>query len=61
MSAKRILIVDDQEQIRLSISEILELQAYEVHTAINGKDAMEKVTGFQPTDILCLIYMVMNS
>jgi CheY-like chemotaxis protein len=56
MSAKRILIVDDHEQIRLSISEILELQGYEVQTAINGKDAMEKVTGFQPdlivTDIL---------
>ena len=56
MSAKRILIVDDHDQIRLSISEILELQGYEVQTAINGKDAMEKVTGFQPdlivTDIL---------
>lgn len=56
MSAKRILIVDDHEQIRLSILEILELQGYEVQTAINGKDAMEKVTGFQPdlivTDIL---------
>ena len=34
MSAKRILIVDDHEQIRLSISEILELQGYENHTAM---------------------------
>ena len=56
MSAKRILVVDDHEQIRDSISEILELQGYEVKTAINGKDAMDQVGGFQPdlivTDIL---------
>lgn len=56
MSAKRVLVVDDHEQIRESISEILELQGYEVQTAINGKDAIEQVSGFQPdlivTDIL---------
>lgn len=56
MSAKRILVVDDHEQIRDSISEILDLEGYEVQTAVNGKDAMEKVAGFQPdlivTDIL---------
>ena len=34
MSAKRILIVDDHEQFRLSISEILKLQGYEDHTAM---------------------------
>jgi CheY-like chemotaxis protein len=56
MSAKRILVVDDHEQIRESISEILEIQGYEVKTAINGKDAMDQIGGFQPdlivTDIL---------
>src|SRR6056300_1071403 len=56
MSAKRILVVDDHEQIRESISEILELENYEVQTAINGNDAMTKVATFQPdlivTDIL---------
>ena len=56
MSGKRILVVDDHEQIRASISEILLLQGYEVQTAINGKDALDKVSGFQPdlivTDIL---------
>ena len=56
MSGKRILVVDDYEQIRASISEILLLQGYEVQTAINGKDALDKVSGFQPdlivTDIL---------
>tara|TARA_B100000497_G_scaffold127013_1_gene167493 strand:+ start:330 stop:704 length:375 start_codon:yes stop_codon:yes gene_type:complete len=56
MSGKRILVVDDHEQIRASISEILLLQGYEVQTVINGKDALDKVSGFQPdlivTDIL---------
>lgn len=56
MSAKRILVVDDHEQIRQSISEILSLEGYEIQTAINGKDALEKVAAFQPdlivTDIL---------
>lgn len=56
MSAKRILVVDDHEQIRDSISEILQLENYEVQTAINGVDAMDKVASFQPdlivTDIL---------
>jgi CheY-like chemotaxis protein len=56
MSGKRILVVDDHEQIRDSISEILELEQYEIETAINGKDALEKVASFQPdlivTDIL---------
>jgi CheY-like chemotaxis protein len=56
MSAKRILVVDDHEQIRDSIKEILELEGYEVKTAINGKDALSQVAGFQPdlivTDIL---------
>lgn len=42
MSAKRILIVDDYEQIRLSILEILELQGYEVQTAINAKTPWKK-------------------
>jgi CheY-like chemotaxis protein len=56
MSGKRILVVDDHEQIRASISEILLLQGYEVQTVINGKDTLDKVSGFQPdlivTDIL---------
>ena len=56
MGAKRILVVDDHEQIRDSISEILDLEGYEVQTAINGNDAMTKVASFQPdlivTDIL---------
>lgn len=56
MSEKRILVVDDHEQIRNSISEILELEGYSVRTAVNGKDAMGQVAGFQPdlivTDIL---------
>ena len=56
MSAKRILVVDDHQQIRDSIQEILEMENYEVKTAINGTDALAKVAEFQPdlivTDIL---------
>lgn len=56
MGSKRILVVDDHQQIRDSITEILQLQDYEVQTAINGKDALDQVGSFQPdlivTDIL---------
>jgi DNA-binding NtrC family response regulator len=38
----RILVVDDDESIRKTISEILEEKGYMVSTAENGKEAIEK-------------------
>lgn len=38
---KRILVVDDEEQIRIMLSQLLEREGYEVHGAENGKEGLE--------------------
>jgi CheY-like chemotaxis protein len=38
---KRILVVDDDHELRSCIQELLEEEAYEVETAIDGVDAFE--------------------
>jgi DNA-binding NtrC family response regulator len=38
----RILIVDDEESIRIATAAILEEEGYQVDTASNGKEAIEK-------------------
>lgn len=40
---KQILVIDDSETVRTLISYILKTQGFEVETAINGVDALEKV------------------
>ena len=50
--AKKILIVDDEEGIRRVISTLLEMNNYEVRVAENGKDALEKLTAYNPDLII---------
>ena len=54
MSGKtpRILYVEDVEDIRLPISEILTLLGYEVRCANNGKQGVEAAESWQPDLIL---------
>lgn len=40
---KRILVADDEGQIRLMLKQMLEHEGYEVHTVENGEDGMEMV------------------
>ncbi|MBP1747671.1 MAG: response regulator receiver protein [Deltaproteobacteria bacterium] len=40
---KKVLVVDDEENIRLLFKEELEEEGYEVETASNGLEALEKV------------------
>ncbi len=40
---KRILVVDDEEQIRTMLTQMLEQEGFEVHTAENGEHGMELV------------------
>jgi len=42
MEKSRILVVDDDEDIRKTLSVILEEEGYNVDTAANGKEAIEK-------------------
>ena len=40
---KRILVVDDEEQIRTMLTQMLSQEGYEVHTAENGEEGMSLV------------------
>jgi DNA-binding response OmpR family regulator len=50
---KRILIVDDEENIRFLYKEELEDEGFAVDLAKNGEEALEKVNQFQP-DLITL-------
>jgi len=54
---KKILIIEDNLDIRENIAEILELAQYEVETAEDGKKGVKKAFSFTPDLILCDIMM----
>jgi len=45
MGNKSVLIVDDEKNIRLTLSQTLESIGMETDTAINGEDALNKIRG----------------
>lgn len=47
---KYILVVDDEENILNSVSMVLKMANYEVETAKNGKEALDKVNEAQKKD-----------
>ena len=58
---KKILLIEDNYDIRENTTEILELAFYQVQTAVNGLESLTKVIEFQPDLILCDVQMpVMN-
>jgi two-component system response regulator AtoC len=57
MSAKRILIVDDEESFRHMLSVILVKEGYEVETSSNGQEALQKASASPFDQILCDIRM----
>jgi CRP/FNR family transcriptional regulator, cyclic AMP receptor protein len=54
---KKILLIEDNEDIRMNTAEILELSNYKVITAENGKIGVEKAIEHQPDLIICDIMM----
>jgi two-component system, sensor histidine kinase and response regulator len=57
----KVLIIEDEEDIRANIQDLLEIHDYEVITAGNGKDGIELVLTTSPDLIICDINMpVMN-
>lgn len=57
VSKKKILVIEDNPDMRDNISEILELADYEVSSAENGKRGVEKATEIIPDLIVCDIMM----
>jgi CheY-like chemotaxis protein len=47
-----ILVVDDDESIRQTVSEILEVEGYLVSAAANGEEALERVEQSRPALVL---------
>ncbi|NBC24088.1 MAG: response regulator, partial [Bacteroidetes bacterium] len=54
---KKILVIEDQKEVRENISEILELTGYEVQSAENGKQGFEAAVQWLPDLILCDVMM----
>ncbi|MCD2422143.1 response regulator [Niabella pedocola] len=53
----KILLIEDNPEIRENMTEILELAGYEVFTAPNGKEGIDTAIRKQPNLILCDIMM----
>lgn len=54
---KRILIIEDNKEVRENIAEIMQLSGYEVITAEDGKRGAEKAISEKPDLIICDIMM----
>jgi CheY-like chemotaxis protein len=54
---KKVLLIEDNKDVRENTADILELSSYNVTTAENGKMGIEKAKTFHPDIILCDIMM----
>ena len=52
MSKNKILIVEDEKDTRFILERLLSKNDYEVVTAVNGEDALDKIKGFNPEVVL---------
>jgi CheY-like chemotaxis protein len=57
-SSGYILIVEDDDDIREALSQILELEGYVVRQAVNGREALD-ISAEQPTPSLILLDLMM--
>ena len=55
--SKRIMIVDDEEDIRVSVGQIFEVSGYEVTKAENGNDCLDKLERTIPDLVILDIMM----
>ncbi len=54
MPNERILVVDDQKNIRFTVAQALDPLGYDVRAAVNGDDALRQLEGGDPVDLLLL-------
>jgi len=57
MPMKKVLIIEDNQEVRENLSEILSLSGYQTSTAENGKVGVEKALADRPDLILCDVMM----
>jgi len=51
---RRILVAEDDDDLRQTLAEILELEGYEVDTAEDGQVALDKLNRGTPPDLMVL-------
>jgi DNA-binding NarL/FixJ family response regulator len=54
---KKVLVIEDQPQMRRNIATILEMEGFEVAVAENGREGLEKAFASLPDLILCDVMM----
>lgn len=54
---ERLLIVEDEKEIRETLQDILELAGYSVRTAKNGRDGYDEIVKDKPDLVLCDVNM----
>lgn len=54
---KRILIIEDQAPMRRNIALLLEMEGFEVATAENGREGLEKARATRPDLVICDVMM----
>jgi CheY-like chemotaxis protein len=52
-----ILVVEDEAESRESLRELLQMEGYDVETASNGKEALEKLDALEPCIVLLDLFM----
>jgi two-component system chemotaxis response regulator CheY len=55
----RVLVVEDDTDIRETVAELLVEEGYEVRTAVSGRDALELLEGADPLPDLVLLDLMM--
>ncbi|NWL00360.1 hypothetical protein DM790_05965 [Flavobacterium collinsii] len=61
MSTNKILLVDDEPNVRETIKELLVFKNYDVRTVANGQEALDMLEYWMPDLILCdMVMPVMN-
>ena len=56
-SSKRVLVVDDDDGIRLTVADALQDEGYQVMTATNGQEALQQVESGPPDAIVLDLMM----
>ena len=55
---QRLLVVEDEADLRASVAEVLRLEGYEVQTAGNGKEALDVLASGEPPHLILLDLMM---